>query len=73
MNIVNFEQSFYLGNMVQLREPKLYEIAKESVNKSLLAAMKFLKYLKSVAQFYETAIQLYFPQSFDQQSKQKAS
>ena len=59
--------------MIQLREPKLYEVAKEYANRSLLAAMKILKYLKSVAQFYDTAIQLYFPQSFDQYTKQKAS
>ena len=65
VNIVNFEQSFYFGNMMQLREPKLYQIAKDSANRSLLAAMKILKYLKSVAQFYDTAIQLYFPKSFD--------
>lgn len=51
--------------MMQLREPKFYQIAKDSVNRSLLAAMKFLKYLKAVAQFYDYAIQLYFPQSFD--------
>ena len=51
--------------MMQLREPKLYQIAKDSANRSLLAAMKILKYLKSVAQFYDTAIQLYFPKSFD--------
>ena len=58
--------------MAQLREQKLFEISKDSVNKSLLAAMKFLKYLKSVAKFYDKVIQLYFPQSFDQKSKQKA-
>lgn len=73
VNIVNFEQSFFFGNMAQLREPKLYELAKESFNRSLLASMKILKYLKAVAQFYNKAIGLYFPQTFDQQSKQKAS
>ena len=41
---------------MQLRDPRLYQIAKDSVNRNLLAAMKILKYLKSVAQFYDTAI-----------------
>ena len=61
VNIVNFDQAFYFNNMIQLREPKLYEVAKDSVIRSLLAAMKILKYLKAVASFYETSIQMYFP------------
>lgn len=65
INIVNFDQYFYMNNIAQLREPRLYQQARESVNRNLLAAMKILKYLKAVAQFYDSAIQLYFPQTFD--------
>ena len=54
-----------MNNIAQLREPRLYQQARESVNRNLLAAMKILKYLKAVAQFYDSAIQLYFPQTFD--------
>ena len=35
--------------------------------------MKILKYLKSVIHFFDLAILLYFPKTFDEYSKQKAS
>lgn len=50
---------------MQLRESKLYQLARDSVHRSLLAAQKILTYLKAVAKFYESAIQQYFPQTFD--------
>jgi len=35
--------------------------------------MKILSYLKALAQFYDSAIKLYFPKTCDQQTKQKTA
>ena len=43
----------------------LQSLAKDSVNKSFLAAIKILRYLKSLTHFFSTVIEAYFPSSFE--------
>lgn len=67
---MNFDESNFFGNIVSMRDNQLFEVAKQSVFKSLMFAKNILRYLKSVTHFFDGAIKLYFPQTFESR-KQK--
>ena len=71
VNIVNFDESNFFGSIVSMRDNQLFDTAKQSVFKSLMFAKNILKYLKSVTHFFGSAIQLYFPQTFESQKQKK--
>ena len=56
VNIVNFDESNFFGSIVSMRDNQLFEMARQSVFKSLMFAKNILRYLKSVTRFFDGAI-----------------
>ena len=52
---MNFDESNFFGNIVSMRDNQLFEVAKQSVFKSLMFAKNILRYLKSVTHFFDGA------------------
>lgn len=67
--MVNLDEQLFFKAILQLREPKIFDFAKNFVHQGMLAAINILGYLTSVTKFFQIAIDLYFPVSFDSSKK----